>query len=111
MSGAVVKKYSKVVVADFLVIAGFSSLVYAYLAIPAGARALSFIDQAFIMCGFVAMLIHYFWMLIAVGKYTLGGRRVFWFLTIALTYILGSYLFYFRVYRPMEKALSKGSAF
>ena len=102
MSGITMKYFNKVVVADILVLSGALSLAYAYLIIPADVVVLSSVDQLIMVIGFVAMLAHYLWMLVVVSKLMIGRRRVIWILIIAFTYIIGSYLFYFKVYRPSQ---------
>lgn len=101
MSVQVTNYSNKKLVADALVAIGVCAVLYAYLAIPGDTPKLSPLEKILMMGGFLAMLAHYGWMLAAVVQHSLGSKRVTWFLLVAMTFTIGSYLFYFKVYRPM----------
>ena len=98
-SGGAMKFNRKTLYGDIFLVLGLISFAYSYSIVLREPAELSVAEQLLLMSGFLSMLIHYFWMLYAVGKSTIGAQRLFWWITIGFTFFFGSYLFYLKIYR------------
>ena len=87
-------------VGDILLVVSLLVLFYSYLIPDELAIAIQFVNTSILLIGGIAMAIHFCWMLYEVWRFDDLEYKWFWFLVVLLLYILGSALFYIKVFRP-----------
>lgn len=95
----------KVVIGDLLVLITITTLPLTYIApaMIAGDVGI-FLTRAIAALGILSILSQFFWMLASAITSKNITYKIGWIVLIIFTYIIGSCIFYFEIYRPFLKS-------
>lgn len=88
---------------DILVTYGVFFLVYLFGFASENPADVTSVERFIYSLGGVVFLIHYIWMLRSAFQYTTYESNILWVIFVALTFYIGSGIFYFKKYRPAKK--------